>query len=182
RAPRPVGRRAGGRGRAGAGALGPGRRAPRRHGPGLRRGLDGTETLKERLGLPMFWRRIRQSRTRSPHPHEALSTHPRRPRRRAPAAGAAALGAAGLAAAPASAADTNVSVTVNETLAITASTASVDFGAVAEGANPSSPASVTVKSNHVGGYQLAVSRTAFTHGDIPLTFAPAAPPSGAVAD
>ncbi|HJZ62525.1 MAG TPA: hypothetical protein VKD47_10255 [Miltoncostaeaceae bacterium] len=105
-----------------------------------------------------------------------------KPSRRTLAAGAAALAAAGLAAAPAFAADTNVSVTVNETLAITASTASVDFGAVAEGANPSSPASVTVKSNHVGGYQLAVSRTAFTNGDIPLTFAPGATPSGAVAD
>src|SRR5207253_1869798 len=41
---------------------------------------------------------------------------------------------------------------------------------------------VTVVSNARGGYQLSVSRTAFTRGDIPLAASVSATPAGAVAD
>ena len=70
---------------------------------------------------------------------------------------------------------TTVNATVNESLGVTA-TASVTIPALNVGATSAAIAApVTVVSNVTGGYQLSVARTAFTNGDIPLSFLVATP-------
>ncbi len=78
-----------------------------------------------------------------------------------------------------------VSVLLNSTAATVSVTApaTLAFGAVVPGASVGPlAAAVTVVSNARGGYQLSVSRTPFTRGDIPLGVAGSTAPPGAIAD
>jgi len=86
-------------------------------------------------------------------------------------AAALALGAiapAALAVAPSSTGTTTVSASVNSLIALTAPT-DFSFGALNIGDSTTATGKqVTVVSNISGGYQLSVTRTDFTNGDIPL--------------
>jgi hypothetical protein len=75
---------------------------------------------------------------------------------------------------PPNSASTCVTADVVSTITVTAP-ALISFGSLAVG-ETSAPAAapVNVKSN-AGGYQLSVTRTAFTNGDLPLSVASAAP-------
>ncbi|MDX6510913.1 MAG: large repetitive protein [Gaiellaceae bacterium] len=77
---------------------------------------------------------------------------------------------------------TEVTATVAPTLTVSAP-ASIAFPTLAVG-QTSSPLAVpiTVSSNATGGYQLGVTRTAFSAGDIPLSISSAAPASGMLLD
>jgi hypothetical protein len=83
---------------------------------------------------------------------------------------------------PPNSADTCVTANVVSTITVTAP-ALVSFGSVAVGetAGPAA-APVNVKSNDDGGYQLSVTRTAFTNGDLPLSIDSAVPPAGTALD
>ena len=75
-----------------------------------------------------------------------------------------------------------VSATVNSKIQLTAP-ADFDFGSLDIGSSTTATGKqVTVVSNIRGGYQLSVTRTAFTFGDIPLAINTAAAPSGAALD
>jgi hypothetical protein len=82
---------------------------------------------------------------------------------------------------PPNSANTCVTADVVSTITVTAP-ALISFGslAVGETAGPAA-APVNVKSN-AGGYQLSVTRTAFTNGDLPLSIDSAAPPAGTALD
>ena len=81
------------------------------------------------------------------------------------------VGASLAVAAPAMAASSGTTVTANVNTVLSVSApASLGFGAVDPGDNPSSSAAVTVVSNVSNGYTLTASRTAFTPDEIPLAF------------
>jgi hypothetical protein len=98
------------------------------------------------------------------------------------ALGAAVPAALAVPTAPSSSGTTAVSASVNSKIQITAPS-DFDFGALDIGGTASATGKqVTVVSNIHGGYQLSVSRTAFSGGDIPLAINASAAPSGALLD
>lgn len=101
---------------------------------------------------------------------------------RRPLVAAAGVGAALVMAAPAMPATdtTTVSASVNTVLSVTAPE-SIDFGAVDPGQSYTKNAAVSVTSNVSNGYTLSASRTAFTNGDIPLSYNSATAPANATA-
>jgi VCBS repeat protein len=78
---------------------------------------------------------------------------------------------------------TSLNATIRPAITLVAGPSSVDFAPLSPGErSPAVPAPVRVTSNDGFGYQLTVTRTAFSGGDIPLTVSSDTPPSGLVLD
>jgi hypothetical protein len=76
----------------------------------------------------------------------------------------------------------NVALDVASVLSVALDRPSLNFGTFTAGDKPSAlPERVTVSSNNTTGYSLAVARTAFAPGDLPLALSATAPTGGTLA-
>jgi Lamin Tail Domain len=81
--------------------------------------------------------------------------------------------------APGASASVQVGLDMSSVLSVSLDAASLDFGTATAGDTPAPrPENVTVASNNVAGYSLAVARTVFTPRDLPLAIGATAPAGG----